>query len=471
MALRGGEKRIGEREPAAANIVDMNVKTYDGLPDFADLLLDAVFMVDVHGCILYVNAASERILGYKPEEMIGRMMIDFIAPEDRARTMEEAAKVMAGQHRIGFENRYMRKDGRLASIMWSARWSEADQLRIGVARDVTEREQARSLQAATYAVSEAAHVASDLATLLREVHQIIATLIPVSSFAVALCDGDGGTLGFPYHLDSHGVTPFEEEADVRRICIEVIARRESTLRPEPLALLRTGTGSGSVQPVANAASWLAVPLLSQAKSLGAMVMKSPPATMYTDKDKELLQFVSMQVATAIERKQLHAALLAMTQFDELTGLPNRRLFYSRMEAALAAVRKDEGRMAILYIDLDNFKQINDTLGHAGGDLLLQEVARRLKQCMRDNDTVARLGGDEFVVLVEQLQMPGQALSIAGKIRAALGREMTIDGNVVRSPPSIGVALYPDDGDGIDQLLGQADRAMYEEKKIKAAPAE
>lgn len=469
MALRKREKCIGERGPVAANIPDMNVKTHDGLPDFADLLLDAVFMVDINGRILYVNAASERIFGYKPEEMIGRMMIDFIAPEDRARTMEEAAKVMAGQHRIGFENRYVRKDGRLASITWSARWSEADQLRIGVARDVTEREQAKSLQTATYAVSEAAHVASDLATLLRDVHQIIAKLIPVSSFAVALCEDGNGMLGFPYHLDSHGSTPFGEEAVTRRICAEVIACRESMLWTEPLELL--GAGCGSVEPAARVASWLAVPLLSQTKTLGAMVVKSPPAAMYTDKDKELLQFVSKQVAAAIERKQLHMALLAMAQFDELTGLPNRRLFYSRMEAALAAVRKDEARMAVLYIDLDNFKQINDTLGHACGDLLLQEVARRLKQCMRDNDTIARLGGDEFVVLVEQLQMPEQALSIAGKIRAALGHEMTIGGNIVRSPPSIGIALCPDDGDGIDQLLWQADKAMYEEKKIKAALAE
>lgn len=431
------------------------------LPDFADLLLDAVFMVDIHGRILYVNAASERIFDYRPEEMIGRMMIDFITPEDRARTMEEAAKVMAGQHRIGFENRYMRKDGRLASIMWSARWSEADQLRIGVARDVTEREQAKSLQAATYAVSEAAHAASDLPMLLQKVHEIIATLIPVSSLAVALCESGDGTLDFPYHFDGHGDTSPEERADVRRVCAEVIASREPTLRPRPLP-----SGPDSVRPVKEAASWLAVPLLSHTKTLGAMAVKCPLATAYTDKDRELLQFVSKQVAAAIERKQLHMALLTMAQFDELTGLPNRRLFYSRMETALGAVRTNHGRMAVLYIDLDNFKEVNDTLGHACGDLLLQEVARRLKLCMRESDTVARLGGDEFVVLVEQLQSPEQAALVAQKIRVTLSQEITIKDNTLHSLPSVGIALFPEHGDCVDQLLGQADKSMYEEKQSR-----
>ncbi|MGH8808961.1 MAG: PAS domain-containing protein, partial [Noviherbaspirillum sp.] len=156
----------------------MSAKTADRLPNFVDLLLDAVFMVDVRGRIVYVSAACERIFGYTPDEMIGKAMIDFVAPEDRARTWEEAMHVMAGSPRIGFENRYIRKDGRLASIMWSARWSEADQLRIGVARDVTERERADVLQAATYAISEAAYAASDLVALFREIHRIVAKLVP-----------------------------------------------------------------------------------------------------------------------------------------------------------------------------------------------------------------------------------------------------------------------------------------------------
>ena len=153
------------------------------LPHVADLLLDAVFLVDPHGRIVYASAACERIFGYTPGELIGRQLIDFVLHEDRARTWEESMQVMAGHPRIGFENRYVRKDGTLAHVMWSARWSEADQLRIGVARDVTERKHAEERQAATYAIAEAAHSATDLATLFPRIRSIIADLVPVAGVA------------------------------------------------------------------------------------------------------------------------------------------------------------------------------------------------------------------------------------------------------------------------------------------------
>lgn len=104
---------------------------------FADQMLDAVFLVDVDGRIKYVSAACRMIFGYMPEEMVGRFIFDFLAPGDRGRTLEEAGKVMAGQQRVGFENRYLRKNGEVVHIMWSARWLESERLRIGVARDIT----------------------------------------------------------------------------------------------------------------------------------------------------------------------------------------------------------------------------------------------------------------------------------------------------------------------------------------------
>src|SRR5690606_31960819 len=131
------------------------MKNVGPLPSFTELLLDAILLVDVHGRIVYISAACQRIFGYTQDEMIGRSLADFIAPEDLPKTLEEAKKVMAGHARIGFENRYVRKDGSLAHLMWSARWSEQDQLRVAVARDVTELKHAQQMQAATYAVSEA----------------------------------------------------------------------------------------------------------------------------------------------------------------------------------------------------------------------------------------------------------------------------------------------------------------------------
>src|SRR5512141_501035 len=158
------------------------------LSNVMDLLLDAICVVDTRGCFVFVSAACERIFGYTPEEMIGRPMIDFVLPEDRPRTLQQADDIVAGRPQPHFENRYVRKDGKVVHIMWSARWSEADQVRVAVARDVTERKRADSMQAALYAISEAAHWGEDLVTLFQQIHQILGGLLPAVNFFVALYD-------------------------------------------------------------------------------------------------------------------------------------------------------------------------------------------------------------------------------------------------------------------------------------------
>lgn len=438
----------------------MNANSPVPIPNVVDLLLDAVLMVDVHGRIVYVSAACERIFGYTPEEMAGMAMIDLVAPEDRARTLEEAGQVMSGHPRIGFENRYIRKDGRLVHIMWSARWSEADQLRIGVARDVTERKRAEDMQAATYAISEAAYRATDLAALFGEIHRIVGKLVPVAGFTAAMTDAKPGLLAFPYHAGLSGCSSREEEETARRLCDEAVRSLQPVSLPgasgDPVS-------HGAAAPV-DAASWFAIPLVSRSKPLGAFVLKSHPGTFYNEKDRELLQFVATQATTAIERMQMHAEMVHAVLHDELTGLPNRRLFQDRMVSALARARRRQNQFAVLYVDIDDFKMVNDTFGHAAGDLLLQAVARRLLQCVREEDTVARLGGDEFAVLLEDLHVPDAASVVAEKIRLAVSQPVDIEGHMLSVPSSIGIALYPDHGTGMDQLLKHADSAMYSAKR-------
>ncbi|KIF82757.1 diguanylate cyclase domain-containing protein [Noviherbaspirillum autotrophicum] len=432
------------------------------LPNIADLLLDAVFLVDVHGRVVYVNAACERIFGYTPDELIGRSMIDFVAPEDRARTWNEAMQVMAGRPRIGFENRYIRKDGRQVHVMWSARWSPENQLRIGVARDITERKHAQEMQAATYAVSEAAHAATDLGAMYREIHRIVANLVPLAGFAVATCDPKTKQLGFPYQMDLYGNSPIIQEPTTRQYCIEVICSGQPMLLTD--AVLATPGGDTSM-PAGGA--WLVMPLITQNETIGALILKSLPGTTYSDKEKGLLQFVSAQVATAMERKRLSVELLRAARHDELTGLPNRRLFQDRMASALARCKRKQGRIALLYLDIDDFKQVNDSLGHAAGDVLLQEVAQRITHCVREEDTVARLGGDEFVVLLEDVRTADDVMLVADKIRHAIRQPIHVDGFALKTRTSIGTALYPEHGMEAEELLKQADKAMYLDKKFKA----
>lgn len=440
----------------------MDFKKTLPLPNIVDLLLDAVVMVDVRGRIVFISAACEHIFGYTPEEMIGRSMIDFVAPEDRAKTWEESMQVMAGKPRVGFENRYIHKDGHLVDIMWSARWSEQEQLRIGVARDVTDRKRAEDIQAATYAISEAAHTATDLVRLFRDIHKIIARLVSVAGCAVAIREPGTGTISFPYQIDLLGNAPPMQDVFARKICAEVMHTG--------LPVLTNGDYGSSLPPDASlhdaGESWLVVPLISRSETLGAIVLRSHPGISYRQKDKELMQFVATQVAAELERRRLNAELLRAARHDELTGLPNRRLFYDRLTSALARTRRHLNRAAVLYIDVDDFKTVNDTLGHATGDYLLQEIAQRLLQCVREEDTVARLGGDEFAVLLEEVQEPEAVTSVAEKIRSAVALPIKLEGHEQRTQLSIGHALYPDHGSTIHQLLEHADKQMYLTKKAR-----
>ncbi|MGN6389862.1 MAG: diguanylate cyclase domain-containing protein, partial [Burkholderiaceae bacterium] len=216
-----------------------------------------------------------------------------------------------------------------------------------------------------------------------------------------------------------------------------------------------------------APSWLLVPLPTHQGALGAMALRSrPDAPPYTAGDKELLQFISTQVATAVERKRLHERLQYLAQNDPLTGLPNRGVLLDRLDMALKRARRGNARIALLYLDLDEFKRVNDSLGHVAGDVLLQTVALRLRQTLRDVDTVARMGGDEFVMLLEDVGAAGAAL-VADKIRDAVRQPIAIDGCQLRIRPSIGIAVFPEQGDDAAALLKQADAAMYADKQASA----
>jgi diguanylate cyclase (GGDEF)-like protein/PAS domain S-box-containing protein len=449
------------------NYYQMETGNFTPPASFMDLLIDAVCVVDSDGRFMYVSAASERIFGYKPEEMVGTLMIDMVAPEDRARTLGAVDQIMSGMPQPHFENRYVRKDGRRVHIMWSARWSETDQFRIAVARDVTEHKRGESMRAALYAISEAAHAAEDLLALFPLIHRIVNELLPAPGFSIALYDAAHDRLDFPYNVDELGQPSVASVPAAGTLCRHVMHSGQPLLvTPATLPALsdQLRAAAGHAPP-----HWLGVPLTSSNGALGALVVKgSPGMACYTEQDQQLLQFVSAQVATAIERKQLQDQLQYLAQHDALTRLPNRLLLHDRLESALARAHRGLTGFSLLYLDLDKFKQVNDRFGHATGDLLLQEVASRIRQCVREADTVARIGGDEFVVLLETVRLPEDAALVAAKIQAELTRPVNIGEHIVHTIPSMGIAMYPEHGESAQQLLKHADEAMYLAKKARAA---
>lgn len=164
-----------------------------------------------------------------------------------------------------------------------------------------------------------------------------------------------------------------------------------------------------------------------------------------------------------ERKQAEATIRFQAHHDQLTGLPNRTLFKDRLIMVLAQARRQNKRAAIMFIDLDRFKIVNDSLGHATGDRLLRAVGERLKTSLREGDTLARLGGDEFVVLLPQIDRREDAAAVARKIIETIVPPFTIDRREMYIGASIGISVFPDDGDNEDSLIKKADIAMYSVK--------
>jgi diguanylate cyclase (GGDEF)-like protein/PAS domain S-box-containing protein len=178
---------------------------------------------------------------------------------------------------------------------------------------------------------------------------------------------------------------------------------------------------------------------------------------------EVVRGVLLTLRDVSERKELERALTRQAYSDQLTGLPNRTLLHDRTEQAVRVAGRQGLTAALLLIDLDRFKEVNDTLGHHHGDLLLQQVAERLLGTLRDSDTVARLGGDEFAVLLPQIDGIQAATVVAEKLSAAIERPFTVDGLSLDVDFSIGVAVYPDHANDADELLQRADVAMYAAK--------
>jgi len=196
----------------------------------------------------------------------------------------------------------------------------------------------------------------------------------------------------------------------------------------------------------------------KAEAHGAQDIHLP--TVRNDETRNLVD-AFQELREQVRSRQAHLDHVA--HHDDLTELPNRNLFRDRLEQALARAGRSEGEVALLFLDLDNFKNINDSLGHRTGDALLKAVAERLAFCVRRTDTVARLGGDEFTVIMDQVQHPDQVAIVANKIQDILAQPFDIENRVFHVTASIGIAISPNDGTESDTLIKNADTAMYHAK--------
>lgn len=365
---------------------------------------------------------------------------------------------------------------------------------------IRERERSELLQESLFRISQLASQGTlDLDNFYAQVHNIIGQLIYASNFFVAKYENESDTLSFLYFVDQFSeneakdFTPRKMSNHYTELVIR--AGHEVLLdRPKMQELLDQNIKSTSE---ANCHSWLGVPLKVDNKIIGAMVIQSYQSdVVYSESDAELLNFVAQHVANAIkrrelidyerrthelleeqvkirtqaleeeikQRKQMESLLKHSAAHDALTGLPNRTVFIDLVDHAIACQkRRQDQQFAVLFLDLDRFKVVNDSLGHHAGDLLLKIIAKELKYIIREKDTVARLGGDEFVILIEDLDSQDEAYEIAQRITEMLERPFEIENQPVFIGASIGVLFSDERYGSADIMLRDADTAMYHAK--------
>jgi diguanylate cyclase (GGDEF)-like protein len=211
-------------------------------------------------------------------------------------------------------------------------------------------------------------------------------------------------------------------------------------------------------------SGVSVPIGTPAQQYGVLAVATRSVRPFTADDVTFLRAVANVLTAAIERTRTQDEVRQAALHDPLTGLPNRVLLLDRLESALSRAKRQGNRVAVMFVDLDSFKAVNDTFGHRAGDQLLVAVARRLRQALRTEDTLARLAGDEFVVVCERIDDVETIAAIATRIVDTLHEPFVLDDGTAQISGSVGVSVAVGHGDDVDQLLREADTAMYRAKQ-------
>ncbi len=437
---------------------------------------DLVSIVDATVAFRYVSPSYARVLGYELRELIGQSGLAIVHPDDIP-LLAEALRDTAGAERTTTVTcRARHKDGswRIFDCTVSNRSDDpAIQGWIFNSHDVTERaraEEGHRLRARHTAlradVSAALVTSSTLPDMLQRCVDAVVRHFDAALTRIWLLNEREGALELQA---SAGLASALDGPHVRI----------------PIGHLRTGLIARDGRPyltndVASdphiGADWITqqslvafagYPFVAEGRVMGVLSLFA--RRPLDDGTLDALAGIVDTIAQGIERKRAEEALRRQALHDALTDLPNRVLLRDRLDQALRGVERHRRPLALLLLDLDRFKEVNDTFGHQQGDLLLQEVARRLRDNLRDGDTVARLGGDEFAALLPDTDAGG-AVAAAQTLRAALDAPVPIEGHLLHVEASVGIALCPEHGSDATTLLSHADVAMYAAKRQRSGPA-
>lgn len=387
-----------------------------------------------------MNPRGCEILGYTKEELQGHRVFDF-QPADEIEHITRKLAELAVTRLVTTESAFVRKDGSRVPVEITGKLLSNNQI-IGMLRDITERKRAQQAMV--------------------ESEQKFRSLVENSPDGIVVVDEQGQIIEWNWGQ--------EEITGVKRanalgkavwdIQFQVVPDELKSgivledLKENILNILRSGIGPGLNQPSERI---FQLPDGSR-RNVEIMTYSYPTSLGYR---------VGSITRDISKRKQVEMLLEYLAMHDALTDLPNRQLFENRLKHALDRARREPNKtLAVMMLDLDNFKEANDTYGHAYGDQLLRIVGQRLQNCLRKSDTAARMGGDEFALINEGVTSEDAVYAIASKVLHAISSPMEVDGRTVQLTASIGISICSSHNQDVTVLLRQADIAMYQAKRTR-----
>ncbi len=436
---------------------------------------EGVIVTDEKGAVELMNPVAERLTGWSEGEAVGRPLAEVFPLVDEGTrrpvsdpletVLRPADAVDPGERRL-----LVARDGREVAVAESFAPIRNDRGDVTgavvVFRDQTEDRLARRFADTRLALIEyaASHTLDEL--LVRAVDEVAAFAgSPIGFYhfvepdqkSLALqqwstrtvrefCRAEGR--GLHYDLDQAGVW------------VDCVYERKPVVHNDYASLPhRHGLPDGHAQVIRE----LVAPVLRDDRVVAILGVGNKPVD-YTQEDVDIVAYLADVTWQIVEQKRAEETITRMAYHDPLTGLPNRLLFNDRLNLAMPSARRRQENLALMVLDLDGFKEVNDTLGHDIGDRLLQLAAERLRSLVRESDTVARIGGDEFCLLLPGMTGIEDAATAAEKIVRGFETAFVFDGLELKVTTSVGIAVYPEDGDDGGSLVRHADRAMYQAKR-------
>jgi diguanylate cyclase (GGDEF)-like protein/PAS domain S-box-containing protein len=392
-----------------------------------DSAADAIFVHDLKGRFLDVNTVACERYGYSKEEFLQMSPQEIVIPGRKKGVLQRFEEIRKRGH-VLYETVHLTRDGINIPTEVSSQIIEyrGRPVILSIVRDITERK-------------ETEEVLRESETRLRKLFEAIPE-------AVTVHDEEGNIL----HINDVGAKRLEWTVE------DLVGRNlREIVNPENAAVISDNVRKARTD---GSCSFETTYISRTGRHIVAEVNERPIEL----EGKGVILSVARDIT---ERKRAEQQLAHMATHDALTGLPNRVLFNDRLTLALAQSQRNQQKLTVMLLDLDRFKEINDTLGHSVGDQLLRFVSKRLKRLLRKSDTLGRMGGDEFLFLVPGIARLDNATEVARKILESFREPFLVEDHELRTTASIGVTIYPDDGADADTLLKNADIAMYSAKQM------